>query len=336
MPATCPQHVGVMLDGNRRWAKAVGARHRPRSPRRRRQHRAAARLVRRGRHRGRHPVAALHRQPQPARRPSSSRCSTIIEDAVDSLADQRRWRLHPVGALDLLPADIARAAQGRRGGDPRRRRDAGQHRRRLRRPPRDRRRRPLAAARARRDGHLAGGARRDHRRRAHRRPPLHQGPARPRPRDPHLGRAAPRRVPAVAERASRSSTSARPTGPTSAGSTSCARSAPTPCASAATAPERVHAVDPPRVGSVVTRTSPGFGRVAEPARSAYVRSSGEWGSSPQSGGPFVRDHDRRTGQVAGRSCRARVRRAPALRRSGSSPGPPALTRGPGEGARAVR
>jgi short-chain Z-isoprenyl diphosphate synthase len=31
----------------------------------------------------------------------------IIEEAVDSLADQRRWRLHPVGALDLLPASTA-------------------------------------------------------------------------------------------------------------------------------------------------------------------------------------------------------------------------------------
>ena len=31
----------------------------------------------------------------------------IIGDAVDSLADQRRWRLHPVGALDLLPATTA-------------------------------------------------------------------------------------------------------------------------------------------------------------------------------------------------------------------------------------
>jgi short-chain Z-isoprenyl diphosphate synthase len=31
----------------------------------------------------------------------------IIEEAVDSLADERRWRLHPVGALDLLPAPTA-------------------------------------------------------------------------------------------------------------------------------------------------------------------------------------------------------------------------------------
>jgi short-chain Z-isoprenyl diphosphate synthase len=31
----------------------------------------------------------------------------IIGEAVASLADQQRWRIHPVGALDLLPAAIA-------------------------------------------------------------------------------------------------------------------------------------------------------------------------------------------------------------------------------------
>ena len=66
-----------------------------------------------------------------------------------------RWRLHPVGALDLLPAATARAAQGGRGPHPRRRRDARQRRRRLRRPARDRRRGALAAAGARRPGHAA-------------------------------------------------------------------------------------------------------------------------------------------------------------------------------------
>jgi short-chain Z-isoprenyl diphosphate synthase len=33
----------------------------------------------------------------------------IIKDTVDDLAVQRRWRLHPVGALDLLPAPTALA-----------------------------------------------------------------------------------------------------------------------------------------------------------------------------------------------------------------------------------
>ena len=32
----------------------------------------------------------------------------IIDEAVSDLAAARRWRLHPVGALDLLPAETAR------------------------------------------------------------------------------------------------------------------------------------------------------------------------------------------------------------------------------------
>jgi short-chain Z-isoprenyl diphosphate synthase len=32
----------------------------------------------------------------------------IIEDTVTGLVEQARWRLHPVGALDLLPAQTAR------------------------------------------------------------------------------------------------------------------------------------------------------------------------------------------------------------------------------------
>ena len=141
-----PKHIGVMLDGNRRWAKAVGAdtAH---------GHRAGAANI--------EPLLGwceeigievvtlwllstdnLNRPAARARR----RCSRIIEEAVDSLADQRRWRLHPVGALDLLPARDRAPAQGGRGGHPRRRRDAGQHRGRVRRPPRDRGRRAVAAA----------------------------------------------------------------------------------------------------------------------------------------------------------------------------------------------
>ena len=54
----------------------------------------------------RHPVAALDRQPQPSR-PRAAPLLQIIEEAVDSLADEQRWRLHPVGALDLLPAATA-------------------------------------------------------------------------------------------------------------------------------------------------------------------------------------------------------------------------------------
>ncbi len=101
-----PKHVGVMLDGNRRWAKAVG-----------------------------HDTAHGHRAGAANIEPLLDWCEEvgvevvtlwllstdnlnraheeleplleIIEDAVRTLADQRRWRLHPVGALDLLPAATA-------------------------------------------------------------------------------------------------------------------------------------------------------------------------------------------------------------------------------------
>jgi short-chain Z-isoprenyl diphosphate synthase len=101
-----PKHVGVMLDGNRRWAKAVGAdtAH---------GYRAGAANI--------EPMLAwceevgvevvtlwllstdnLNRPPR-----ELEGLLAIIEGAVASLAEQRRWRLHPVGSLDLLPAHTA-------------------------------------------------------------------------------------------------------------------------------------------------------------------------------------------------------------------------------------
>jgi short-chain Z-isoprenyl diphosphate synthase len=100
-----PKHVGVMLDGNRRWARAVG-----------------------------HDTAHGHRAGAANIEPLLDWCEEvgvevvtlwllstdnlnretdeldplldIIGDAVATLAEQRRWRLHPVGALDLLPAPV--------------------------------------------------------------------------------------------------------------------------------------------------------------------------------------------------------------------------------------
>ena len=102
-----PKHVGVMLDGNRRWAKAVG------------------RDTEHG-----HRVGAANIEPllgwceefgievvtlwllstDNLNRPADELepLLKIIEEAVASLVDEKRWRLHPVGALDLLPADTAR------------------------------------------------------------------------------------------------------------------------------------------------------------------------------------------------------------------------------------
>ena len=102
-----PKHVGVMLDGNRRWAKAIGqdAAH---------GHRAGAANIT--------PLLGwceevgvevvtlwllstdnLNRSPEEV-----GPLLGIIEGAVEGLAAQQQWRLHPVGALDLLPAETAR------------------------------------------------------------------------------------------------------------------------------------------------------------------------------------------------------------------------------------
>ena len=101
-----PKHVGVMLDGNRRWARSVGA--------------SAAQG---------HAAGAANIEPllqwceevgvevvtlwllstdnlnRPA--PELDTLLGIIEDAVTTLAGEQRWRLHPVGALDVLPAATA-------------------------------------------------------------------------------------------------------------------------------------------------------------------------------------------------------------------------------------
>ncbi len=102
-----PKHVGVMLDGNRRWARAVG--------------RDAAHGYRAGAANisplldwceeiGVEVVTLwllstdnLNRSPEQLRG-----LLEIIEEAVAAMATEGRWRLHPVGALDLLPADTAR------------------------------------------------------------------------------------------------------------------------------------------------------------------------------------------------------------------------------------
>ena len=102
-----PKHVGVMLDGNRRWAKTVGqdVAH---------GYRAGAAnispLLQWCEDIGVEVVTLwllstdnLNRPPQ-----QLSGLLGVIEDAVTALAAQGRWRLHPVGSLDLLPDVTAR------------------------------------------------------------------------------------------------------------------------------------------------------------------------------------------------------------------------------------
>jgi len=102
-----PQHIGVMLDGNRRWAKAIGQDTAT-------GHRAGAANIEPllgwcddvgikvvtlwllSTDNLNRPVAELEPLLQ------------IIEDVVADLAARHRWRVHPVGALDLLPAATSR------------------------------------------------------------------------------------------------------------------------------------------------------------------------------------------------------------------------------------
>ena len=106
--AQLPRHVGVMLDGNRRWAKARGAE------------------TKEGQQAGADHIANFLGWCEDAgvevvtlwllstdnlNRPPAELAPllSIIETAVADLAATRRWRINPVGAPDLLPADTARS-----------------------------------------------------------------------------------------------------------------------------------------------------------------------------------------------------------------------------------
>ena len=102
-----PRHVGVMLDGNRRWARARGT------------------GTNEGYRAGADNIANLLSWCEEVgvevvtlwllstdnlvgrREDELGPLLAIIEDAVDALAETHRWRINPVGALDLLPAATA-------------------------------------------------------------------------------------------------------------------------------------------------------------------------------------------------------------------------------------
>ena len=184
-----PHHVGVILDGNRRWARMYGDDESD------------------GHRRGADKIRDflgwceqvdvevvtlwLLSTDNLARAAADlDPLLRIIEQTVSDLAAERRWRLHPVGALDLLP-DATRAALKSAeaatadvtgmlvnvavgyGG----RREITDAVRSL-------------LQRARGPGHHHRRARRGARRGSHRRAPVHAGAARPRPGHPHVGRAA--------------------------------------------------------------------------------------------------------------------------------------------------
>ena len=105
-PTAVPRHIGIMLDGNRRWAKASGGdtSH---------GHRAGAAKIFEFlgwcEEAGVEVVTLWMLSPDNLQRPQAELGPLlgIIEDAVTRLASTGRWKVHPVGALDLLPAEMA-------------------------------------------------------------------------------------------------------------------------------------------------------------------------------------------------------------------------------------
>jgi short-chain Z-isoprenyl diphosphate synthase len=101
-----PRHVGIMLDGNRRWARAAGgdASH---------GHQAGAdkifEFLTWCEEVGIEVVTLWLLSPDNLNRPAAELepLLAIIDDAVRRLVAARRWKVHPVGALDLLPAEMA-------------------------------------------------------------------------------------------------------------------------------------------------------------------------------------------------------------------------------------
>jgi len=106
-PNQIPRHVGVILDGNRRWARAFGEQ--------------AATGHRRGADKihellgwceelGVDVVTLWLLSTDNLSRPQAELAPlySIIEQAVTGLAETGRWAVHPMGALDLLPDSTAR------------------------------------------------------------------------------------------------------------------------------------------------------------------------------------------------------------------------------------
>ncbi|WP_273168940.1 undecaprenyl diphosphate synthase family protein [Actinomyces israelii] len=105
-PERVPGHVGVILDGNRRWARTRGfgtAQGHKRGADKIEEFLGWAQIA------GVHMVTLwLLSTDNLSRDPSElSPLLDIIADAIDELASAGRWRLRLVGAVDLLPASVA-------------------------------------------------------------------------------------------------------------------------------------------------------------------------------------------------------------------------------------
>jgi short-chain Z-isoprenyl diphosphate synthase len=106
-PRTIPRHVGVMCDGNRRWARSAGLADVSSG------HQAGAdkifEVLQWCRQAGVEVVTLWLLSTDNLARPATELepLLRIIEDTVRELAAQK-WHVNPMGALDLLPADTAR------------------------------------------------------------------------------------------------------------------------------------------------------------------------------------------------------------------------------------
>jgi short-chain Z-isoprenyl diphosphate synthase len=107
-PEQIPQHIGVIIDGNRRWARAFG--NPPATG-----HEAGANKISEFLHWcddiGVKVVTVWMLSTDNLTRPAEELepLLGIIEQSVEELTAIGRWRIHPVGALDLLPAPTAEA-----------------------------------------------------------------------------------------------------------------------------------------------------------------------------------------------------------------------------------
>jgi short-chain Z-isoprenyl diphosphate synthase len=107
-PEQIPRHIGVIIDGNRRWARAAGE------------------VVSSGHRAGANKISEFLEwcdevgvkvvtvwmlSTDNLSRPAEELepLLRIIEKTVDELTAIGRWKIHPVGALDLLPAPTAEA-----------------------------------------------------------------------------------------------------------------------------------------------------------------------------------------------------------------------------------
>jgi short-chain Z-isoprenyl diphosphate synthase len=107
-PEAIPRHIGILVDGNRRWAKAYGTDTSE-------GHRAGAANVLEFLgwcdEVGVEVVTLWLLSTDNLSRPSGELTSLfgIIDDLVGAIAATGRWRVHPVGSLDLLPASLSRS-----------------------------------------------------------------------------------------------------------------------------------------------------------------------------------------------------------------------------------